>query len=531
MPEFDVRNHLRRPGYNPAMTTTPTFGADLTLQRSPVPRKRVILPLLLLAYPVGLALMWRRTAWRTGAKTALSILFAPAFVLLMLLCLMPWWDFTGDLGWTSFSLDFTKGPGQYNQLEAHRAQQKDTIKPGERAATLVVPDWTNFRGPNRDGIVASTISLDWSKKPPRQLYRQPVGEGYSSFVLGGGRAYTMEQRRGDEALVCYDAATGRELWTMQYPARFTETLGGDGPRATPTLDGERVYTLGAEGHLFCVKAADGEVIWNRHVLKDFGGENLTWAMSGSPLIVDDMALVTSSGVRAPAIQAYDKLTGKLRWDAEVGRQGYTSLVTATLLGTRQVLNLAADKLIAIDPANGKTLWTFPWPTSMGINCSQPIPIGEDRVFVSAGYGHGCALVKLARDGEKFTAKEVWSSVKMKNKFSASVIFDGHVYGLDEGTLACLNLDTGERKWKGKSYGHGNLLLVAGARTDAKALAAHVIVLSEDGELALVRATPEKFEELGAVQALKGRTWNNFSLTGTLLLARNHKEMVAYDLAP
>lgn len=514
------------------MTITHALDESFGTQRSAPLRKRVILPLLLFIYPVGLALMWRRTAWRTGTKTAWSILFAPAFVLLVLLCLKPWWDFTGDLGWTSFSLDFSKGPGQYNQLEAHRAQQKDTIKPGAgTAAPLNLPDWTDFRGPRRDGIVASTISLDWSKKPPRQVYRQPVGEGYSSFVIGGGRAYTMEQRRGDEALVCYDAATGRELWTMQYPAHFTETLGGDGPRATPTLDGDRVYSLGAEGHLFCVKAADGQPLWNRNILKDFHGENLTWAMSGSPLIVDDAVLVTSSGVGAPAVQAYDKLTGKPRWDADVGRQGYTSLVTARLLGTRQVLNLAASTLVALDPANGKTLWTFPWPTSMGINCSQPIPVGEDRVFVSAGYGHGCALVRLAREGNTLVAKELWSSVKMKNKFSASVIHDSHVYGLDEGVLACLNLDTGERKWKGKSYGHGNLLLVAGGPSGAKSPAAHLIVLSEEGELALVRATPEKFEELGAIQALKGRTWNNFTLTGTLLLARNHKEMVAYDLAP
>lgn len=483
----------------------------------------VVYPLLALLYPVGLFLLIRAPRPKRAWKIASAAALLPVFVLVVLIALKPYWRFSGYMrGMADFSLDMDSLLNDPDgRLEAHRHAQAESEIPS-RVSGVTELSWTDFRGPGRDGVCRNeTISLDWQTDPPRELWRQPVGGGYASFVVADGRAYTIEQRRRQEVVTCYEVASGREVWAFAYDASFEETLGGDGPRATPTYHDGFIFALGAQGHLHCLKADTGEVVWKTDLLKGGSIPNLEWGLSGSPLIVDDLVIVTHSGKADPSIFAFDFRTGAKRWET-AGSQGYSSPALETICGVRQVLNLGGTELRSLDLSTGKVLWRHPWDTYMWINASQPLPIGGDRVFLSAGYGHGAAVVQVTRDGETWKTEEVWALVRsMQNKFSSSVIYQGHAYGLDEAILCCVDLATGERKWRSGRYNFGSVLLVND----------HLLVLSEDGRLALIKAQPTKRKEIGSVEILEGRTWNNFVVVGGLLLARNDRWMVCYDLRP
>jgi len=493
------------------------------LPTPPYLRSRVVYPLLALLYPVGLFLLIRaprpKRAWKIVSAAALL----PVFVLVVLVALKPYWRFGGYMrGMADFSLDMDSLLNNPDgRLEAHRQAQAAGESPS-LVNDIAELSWTDFRGPGRDGVCRNeTISLDWQTDPPRELWRQPVGGGYASFVVAEGRAYTIEQRRKQEVVTCYEVASGREVWAFAYDASFEETLGGDGPRATPTYHDGFIFALGAQGHLHCLKAGSGEVVWKTDLLKGGTITNLEWGLAGSPLVVDDMLIVTHSGKADPSIFAFDWKTGEPRWTA-AGSQGYSSPALATICGVRQVLNLGGTELRSLDPSTGKVLWRHPWNTYMWINASQPMVIGGDRVFLSAGYGHGAAVVRISRDGDSWKTAEAWARERsMQNKFSSSVIYQGHAYGLDEAILCCVDLATGERKWRSGRYKFGSVLLVND----------HLLVLSEDGRLALIKARPTKRKEIGSVEILEGRTWNNFVVVGGLLLARNDRWMVCYDLRP
>lgn len=475
-----------------------------------------------LFYPLGLFLLLKSPRTRAWERVVAPVVFLPFLALLVLLALKPYWDFSGRLSrFSDLSFDFNRFRDP-DVLEAHRATQRQSA-PAQPALSFDASlSWTDFRGPRRDGVCDDQpITTDWTAAPPREVWRQPVGAGYAAFVIGSGRAFTIEQRRKKEAVVCYDAATGRELWAHDYDASFEETLGGDGPRATPTLRGDRIYSLGAAGHLCCLDAATGRASWSHEILDDFDADNLAWGMSGAPLVFDDKVVVTNSGKPNPSVLAYAAADGKLLWTCDAGVQGYSSPMLVELAGRKQILNLAAAALNAIDPETGALLWSHPWTTDMGINCSQPVLAGDDRVFVSSGYGYGSALLKIERDGDKFKVSQLWKNMGMKNKFTSSVIYNGAIYGLDEAILCCLDLETGKRNWKGGRYNYGSLLRVG----------AHLLVLAEDGALVLVKADPSAWQEVGRIEILNGKTWNNFALVGGRLFARNHKEMVCYDLRP
>jgi len=472
---------------------------------------------------LGIVWLLKSPRPRRWEKIAAAVGFLPFLAIDILLLLYPYWDFGGGFTLSGFRFDFTKGSAQFRRLEDHRRKQqplRETAYSPTKAARRLT--WPDFRGPHRDGIVADAyISLDWQHAPPTELWRQPVGEGYASFVLGNGRAYTIEQRYDREAITCYDPLTGRELWVCDYVASFEETLGGNGPRATPTLRGDRLYALGAAGDLHCLDAITGRRIWHRNILTDFGAENLTWGMSASPLVLADKVVVTNSGKGGGSIMALQPATGEIVWQTDAGQQAYSSPMLVNLAGKAQILNLAATKLNGINPANGNILWSYPWKTQYGINCSQPLLAGDDRIFISSGYGQGCALIRIESKDGRLHPKTIWSNTRMKNKFTSSVIHDGHIYGLNERVLVCLDLETGQRRWRGARYNYGSVLLVDD----------HILVLGERGQLALVKTDPTSFVEQGKIQVLKGRTWNNMALTGGLLFIRNHKEMACYNLRP
>jgi putative membrane-bound dehydrogenase-like protein len=339
-----------------------------------------------------------------------------------------------------------------------------------------------------------------------------------------GLAFTLEQRGEQEAVSCRDFATGDELWAFTYPANFKDAEGGDGPRSTPTIHDGRVYSLGAEGHLICLNAISGEKIWQANILADYQMSNLKWGMSCSPLAIEDKIIVTNSGLKGASVFAFDKHNGKLLWKSlNDHQQAFTSPVSATIAGRRQILNLSGTALNALDPATGELLWSQLWTPRYTNNCAQPIVVGDDRVFISSGYDRGCSLVQIHGPDEQtnkgFTAKPLWFSNQMKNKFNSSVVIDNHAYGLDEGILACLNLENGEREWKGGRYGYGQLIAAEG----------HLIILGDKGQLALVKADPAEYKEVSLFQALNGRTWNCPALADGRLLVRNEKEMACFDL--
>lgn len=505
----------------PEATNTPSAP-----QARPIGRhlsRPAIVAALILLYPLGIVWLLKSPRPRRWEKIAAAVGFLPFFAIAILLLLYPYWDFGGGLTPSGFRFDFAKGSTQFRRLEDHRRKQPPPgaadYSPSKAALKLA---WPDFRGPRRDGIVAEpNISLDWQSAPPSELWRQPVGEGYASFVLGNGRAYTIEQRYGREAITCYDPLTGRELWACDYVASFEEVLGGDGPRATPTLRGNRLYVLGAAGDLHCLDALTGSRVWHRNILTDFNAENLSWGLSAAPLVLEDMVVVTNSGKGGGSIMALQPATGEYIWQTDAGTQAYSSPMLVNLAGRRQILNLAATKLNGIDPETGDILWSYPWKTQYGINCSQPLLAGDDRIFISSGYGQGCALIRIEHKDGRLHPRRLWSNNKMKNKFTSSVIYDGHIYGLNERVMVCLDLETGQRCWRGARYDYGSLLLVCD----------HILVLGERGQLALVKADPRSFVEQGTIQVFKGRTWNNMALAGGLLFIRNHKEMACYDLHP
>ena len=381
-------------------------------------------------------------------------------------------------------------------------------------------DWPEYRGRKRDGVVTGPpLATDWSGKKP--LWRHEVGAGHSSFAVAGNLAITLEQRGDREAVVCYDLPTGQQIWMHAYPALFKELLGGPGPRSTPTVRDGEVYALGATGKLVCLDARTGKEKWTADILEN--NANVKWAMSGSPLVLEDVVVVnpgTQTEQAAGTLAAYDRKTGQRVWSSGRGPAGYSSPMLATLGGKRQILLLDGAGFAGYDPAaKGKRLWRYLWPVQENINVAQPVVLGDDLVFISSGYQVGGAALRIKQDGGEWTVKRVWKKRTLRCKFSSPVLYQGHLYGLDEGILVCVDAATGERKWQGERYGHGQMLLTNG----------QLVITSEEGALALVKATPDGYQELTRLQAVEGRTWNLPALSGGLALVRNHLEAACYDL--
>lgn len=381
--------------------------------------------------------------------------------------------------------------------------------------------WPDFRGPRRDGVYRGVpVRTTWPSEGLTPLWKQPIGGGYASFVVAGGRAFTIEQRGRQEVVAAYDVQSGRELWTNAWDGLFQETMGGDGPRATPTWASGAVYALGALGELRALDEASGRVRWRTNILQDSAAANLPWGMSAAPLVVDDAVVVLPGGRSGQSVIAYHRTSGQKLWGALPDQAAYVSPMLVTLGGVRQILVVTADRLVGLSVDGGTVLWSHPWAgPNNGINAAQPIPIGADRFYLSSGYGMGASVVEVTGGASGFTAREVWRNTRMKNRFASAVLHEGVIYGLDESILAAIDASTGEQKWKGGRYGYGQLLLADG----------HLIVLTEDGDLALVRATPEKHEELARFPVLNGKTWNPPALADGVLLVRNLAEMAAFDL--
>jgi hypothetical protein len=382
-------------------------------------------------------------------------------------------------------------------------------------------DWPGFRGRNRDGIIPGLrIETDWSATPPVELWRRPIGPGVSSFAVRGDSLYTQEQRGEDEIVACYKVSTGEPVWMHSDTVRFWDSHVGAGPRATPALSDGRVFTLGATGILNALDAGNGSVVWSRNAASDSDAKRPTWGFVSSPLVVDSVVVV-----HAGALAAYDLATGDLRWIGPA-KGSYSSPHLLTLDGVEQILLLSHAGMTSHAPADGTLLWEHPWP---GLGIMQPALIPKHRgdLLISMvnedAMPIGTRRITVANGPGGWTIEERWTSNGMKPSFSPIVVHEGHAFGFDGRILACIDLQDGKRKWKGGRYGSGQLILLP----DQDLL----LVLSEQGELALVAATPEQFKELARFPAIEGKTWNHPVLVGDVLLVRNGQEMVAFRLAP
>lgn len=388
--------------------------------------------------------------------------------------------------------------------------------PATASAKAAAAVWPGFRGPARDGVVRGlTIPTDWTKSPPAEIWRRPVGPGWGSFAVLGDVIYTQEQRGQDEVVSAYRLSTGTPVWRHHDAARFWESNGGAGPRATPAISDGRVFALGATGRLNALDAGSGAVIWTRNAAGDTGAKLPDWGFSGSPLVVDDTVIVATSGV----LIAYDARTGSRRWVGPQADEGYTSPQLATIGGVRQILLMSGTGLASVSPADGTTLWQHDWS---GNPVVQPSLTPDGGILIAASQSSGTRRLAVAHGANGWTAEERWTSNRLKPWFNDFVIHKGYAYGFDGTILACMDLADGARKWKGGRYGAGQLVLLP----DQDAL----LVISEEGELALVSAAPDAFKELGRAPAIQGKTWNHPVIAGNVLLVRNGEEMAAFRLA-
>ena len=394
------------------------------------------------------------------------------------------------------------------------------VLPVAPAAADTGADWPGFRGPHRDGIIPGVrIETDWSASPPVALWRRPIGPGWSSFAVHGDLLYTQEQRGGDEVVACYNVTTGKPVWKHRDAARFWESNGGAGPRATPTLSNGRVYTFGATGILNVLDARDGAVVWSRNAASDTGTKVPGWGFASSPLVVDDVVIVAAEG----RLAAYDLATGNPRWVGPAGGAGYSSPHLLTIDGVAQVLLASGASAISFAPADGTRLWEYSLPPSVPI--VQPALTADGDILISTGGangGNGICRIAVAHGSGGWTVEERWTSIGLKPYFNDFVVHKGHAFGFDGSILACIDLKDGTRKWKGGRYGNGQLVLLP----DQDLL----LVLSEEGELALVAAAPDRFTELAQFPAIEGKTWNHPVLVGDVLLVRNGQEMAAFRLS-
>ena len=457
--------------------------------------------------------------------------------------------YNGDMGVFRWRLRFASNADQ-------RLQE---LQAADRAADWKTTpnDYPRFLGNGYWAEVKDVeLETDWQPHPPAELWRREIGAGWSAFAIAGDYAMTQEQRGANELVTCYRVKTGEPVWSHSDVARFDPPdaiggLGDVGPRATPTIVGDRIFTQGGTGIVNCLDARSGAVVWSHDTPAEFGATVTLWGKAGSPLIVDDMVVISvgtpTGGWESPAansaadksergkphnasLVAFDMKSGAVRWAAGSRQSSYASPIVCTLASERQIVVVNESWVVGHRVGDGKVLWEHPWSSETDTNasCSQPVPVGDDRLFLSKGYGTGCSLLKVAKDDAgAWTVSPVWSpAIKnvMKTKLCNVVVRDGFIYGLDDVLLECIEMETGTVKWKKRrrpEFGHGQIMLIGDT----------ILVLSETGELALVAADPSGYRELSHMQALGDGnvTWNNPAFSSPYLLIRNAREAACYRL--
>ena len=383
--------------------------------------------------------------------------------------------------------------------------------------TATAADWPQWRGPNRDGISAETGLLDsWPGSGPRVIWKTSgLGEGYSSLAIAGGKIYTQGQHGRQEFVMAFDAATGKKLWETATSRDYRNDR-GDGPRGTPTFDGDRLYAMTGDGVVACLEAATGKVVWSKNVAKEFGGEIPNWGFSESPLI-DGGRLIVMPGGRGASIVSLSKTDGSLQWRSGSDHAGYSSAIVANVGGVRQVIALSAESALSVQEDNGELLWRYTKVSNRTANIATPI-YHNGAAFLSTNYGTGCALLKL---GPR-TMSEAYFSTEMKNHYSTSVLVGDHLYGYNDSILTAMQFDTGKVVWRSRSVGKGSVTYA-----DKK-----LYLLGEDGIVGLAEAAPEGYKEISRFSFAKGSlpAWSPLVISDKRLYLRDQDSLVSYDIA-
>ena len=432
-----------------------------------------------------------------------------------------WGDFSFGFNWrwqpTSEQLAI-------NEIRNYKKVAKaDNIETEAILESLRAAPWPSFRGPQGNGTQSGIrFSDDWNANPPEEIWRRRIGPAWSSFIVGADRLFTQEQREENEVVACYDAKTGDPIWSFETPSRFFESLGGLGPRATPTLADGSIYALGAEGILVRLNAVDGTLVWKAD-LKEASGrkEPPMWGFSCSPCVESGFVIVHAGGKEDKGVVAFHVQDGQVAWTAPAGEMSYSSIQKIKLLDQSYLCLLSNTGAHLWEPSTGKSLYDYEF-SHQGYRACQAQVIEGNKLLIPAGMGTGTRLVEFTSGNSGLEAKELWTSIDMKPDYNDILVHDGNIYGFDNAIFACIGLEDGKRKWKGGRYAKGQALLLADSGL--------ILVVSEKGELVLLRATPEKHQELGKIDALKDKTWNHPVVVGDRLYLRNAEEAVCYKLS-
>ena len=403
--------------------------------------------------------------------------------------------------------------------------------------TATATEWPQWRGPNRDGVSSEVgILKEWAAGGPKMLWKVSLGEGFSGISVSQGRVYTMFSKGNDEFVVSLNATDGGEIWRFRSDDNYHEGQGGNGPRATPTIDGDLLFTISAHGKLYALNAGNGEKVWSHDLQRKFGSKMPRWGFSTSPLVDGELLLVEVGGKGEKSIVAFNKSSGDVIWSSHKDKLGYSSPIAITVKGIRQIICFTGTKLVSVSPTDGTIYWQYPWKTGYDVNAATPVFIPPDKVFISSGYDKGAAVLQMrvfiSHDDDraavaqikenqgKVRIREVWKNRKMKNQFSSSVLHENYLYGFDNSILKCIEADTGEEQWKTRGFGKGTVLLANG----------HLIILSDRGKLGLAEATPAGYIEKASAKVLSGLCWTAPTLADGRLYLRNEEEIVCLDMA-
>ena len=400
-------------------------------------------------------------------------------------------------------------------------------------------DWPHVRGPQSDGTVANTVVTPWGSQGPKKLWKVPTPDGFSSFSVKDGRAFTLVTRNLEgiprEVCVALDANTGKELWSASFnPAKYNsdggndgtaDNRGGDGPRSTPTLDGDKVYVLTADLVLGCLDAKTGKEIWKREIIKEHAGRNITWKNAASALVEGNLVFLAGGGAGESLI-GIDKLTGKTVWKAHDEMMTHANPVPATIHGVRQVIFFTQSGLVSVAPKDGALLWKQAFKFNVS-TASAPV-VGGDIVYCAAGYSVGSAAFRVSHQAGKWSMEQLYrinGNKPVANHWSTPIYKDGHLYGMfgfkeyGTGPIKCVELATGKVKWEQAGFGPGNVIIAGN----------DIVALSDKGELVLIEATPSAYKEKSRADVLDGKCWSHPALSGGRLYVRSTKEGACFDV--
>jgi outer membrane protein assembly factor BamB len=473
------------------------------------------LPMGMVVFGLGAALLReRRPVVRTGVALLLALVGFGFTVMLRSEGMTG--DYVLGMHWR-----WSQSPEESLLAARKTAAKPDRGDSGKIREALSHPDWPGFRGSDRASCSRGPqISTNWAALPPRQLWKIAVGPAWSSFAVAGNLLFTQEQRGPMETVVCYDADTGHEVWNRQFEARLDDPLGGPGPRATPTLASGGLFVTGATGMFLRLDPATGEVVWKQDLRTVAGRKVPMWGFAASPLVAVSVVIVYAGGPNAKGVLALDTATGALRWSAAAGNDSYSSPQLNAIAGEDMVLMLSNEGLVFLDPASGKERLNYEWKFS-NYRALQPRLVGDDMILLPTGMNTGTRAIRVTKLNGQLAAEELWTSRNLKPDFTDIVTHQGYAYGIDAGIFTCVDLKTGQRKWKGGRYGQAQALLLENSGL--------VLVAAESGQVVLLAADPNEQVEVASFKALNGKTWNHPVVVGDRLYIRNSQEAAAYQL--